>query len=224
MLPKYRVQPRLVWRIVLALGLLLTILALSACVANVPLDYPNGNNATCWTLERSKTDPNTTCDPTETKWTDFGDVWLWRNCDSTGTVINEYKYDSTLCHSLQMTLLNKGHGDNYAHIYFGQDSAGYPSLFVWCVNNGQGTLVATVRQPDLQLIDPMPSQDSFVQSYSGYPCAAPVEFYVLTTGEYQVNIGPDGEGKISVMVFHGLPPEGVYFYNDDVDGTATPGE
>jgi len=214
----HAVQPRPVWRVLLIIGALVTALALTACYANVPLDYPNGNNATCWTALRSKTDVDVTCDPPETGWKDFGDVWLWVNCDSSGRVITEYSYDAAQCQSYQMSLLNKGHGDIYAHIYFGQDSAGYPSLFAWCVNEGEGSLVATVRQPDLQLIDALPSVDTLAQSYSGWPCEAPVEFYVLTTGEYQVNIGPDGEGKVSVMVFSGLPPTGTYFYNDDVDG------
>lgn len=35
-------------------------------------------------------------------------------------------------------------------------------------------------------------------------------FYKLSTGEYQLNIGPDIEGKVQVVIFDGVPPTTVY--------------
>ena len=32
-------------------------------------------------------------------------------------------------------------------------------------------------------------------------------FYILPTGEYQVNVGPDTEGKIEALTFTGIPPQ-----------------
>jgi hypothetical protein len=36
---------------------------------------------------------------------------------------------------------------------------------------------------------------------SGYSLSGPITFYVLATGEYQLNFGPDFEGKVYVVVF-----------------------
>lgn len=37
-------------------------------------------------------------------------------------------------------------------------------------------------------------------------------FYKLTSGEYQINVGPDAEGKVQVVIFTGVPPTNVYGY------------
>ena len=34
-------------------------------------------------------------------------------------------------------------------------------------------------------------------------------FYKLPSGEYQINVGPDNEGKVHVVTFTGVPPENV---------------
>jgi hypothetical protein len=37
-----------------------------------------------------------------------------------------------------------------------------------------------------------------------------ISLYKLTSGEYQVNVGPDSEGKVFVLNFTGCPAENVY--------------
>src|SRR5258706_5141046 len=105
-------------RLLACLGIVAVLAVLTGCVADVPLDYPITNNATCWTQTETFTNIEAVCDPEETEWTDNGDAWVWRHCTSTGTTINEYTYNSADCRTFKPTLLNKGHGDNYAHIYF----------------------------------------------------------------------------------------------------------
>lgn len=38
----------------------------------------------------------------------------------------------------------------------------------------------------------------------------PYSFYKLPSGEFQVNAGPDAEGKVDVLIFTGVPPQGVH--------------
>lgn len=44
------------------------------------------------------------------------------------------------------------------------------------------------------------------------------QVYILTTGEYQVNIGPDAEGEVRVLIFRGLvnPQPTAYQYNFNI--------
>ena len=49
-------------------------------------------------------------------------------------------------------------------------------------------------------------------------------FYILPTGEYQVNVGPDTEGKIEALTFTGIPPENVTLRSFNVyDSSLLPG-
>jgi len=43
-----------------------------------------------------------------------------------------------------------------------------------------------------------------------------VAFYKLTTGEYQLNVGPDADGKVEVTIFDGFPPTNTYGYSFNV--------
>lgn len=38
----------------------------------------------------------------------------------------------------------------------------------------------------------------------------PYSFYKLPSGEFQVNAGPDAEGKVDVLIFTGVPPQNVH--------------
>lgn len=56
-----------------------------------------------------------------------------------------------------------------------------------------------------------------VSSADGY-----INIYLLTTGEYQINIGPDAEGKVTVIIFTGLPRTNVYRRDFNVNDILNP--
>ena len=56
-----------------------------------------------------------------------------------------------------------------------------------------------LRLPDLEDLE----AHFLVEEASGF------QFYLLTSGEYQLNVGPDGEGKVHVLNFVGCPAEDV---------------
>lgn len=97
-------------------------------------------------------------------------------------------------------------GDLVARIY-PAFSAGRPALHIYCL--GEGTYLGlVVSSADLADYPERPASNTLVARSR----VCPVAFYILTTGEYQVNIGPDREGKTYVTIFRGLPPSGVYGY------------
>jgi hypothetical protein len=106
--------------------------------------------------------------------------------------------------------INPHHGDDYAILMPARDDHGDPSLQVWCLNSaGEGYFGGEFSQADLSGVPAMPPANTEVLRISA--CRVPVVFYVLTTGAYQVNIGPDAEGKVAVVIFSGLPPSNVHF-------------
>lgn len=108
--------------------------------------------------------------------------------------------------------LNCRFGDDYAIIYNAQDDHGHPSLHAYCVDAaGNGVLGMIVTPHDLEGIPPEPATTTLVTKADMKVCRTPVSFWVLTTGEYQVNIGPDYKGDLIRMIFDGLPPQGRYF-------------
>jgi len=103
--------------------------------------------------------------------------------------------------------LNLGAGDLINALYNTTDSAGQPTISVWEV------------QPD--------SSGSYIDSFD-YSIFAPyfesaptvntlldtinkTSLYALTTGEFQLVVGPDAEGKHYTTVFSGLPALHVYY-------------
>jgi len=203
---------RALLRLPLIGGLIAVGLLMAACAT--PSTFPNGNNATCWTKLRDTTNETPTCEEPTEKWTDWGDVWTWSLCDSNGQTIYEMQYDASKCQTYQPIMLNEGHGDQIAQVVFGQADAGYPALFVYCVNPGQdNTLALTVRW-DFGT-DYTPSDTNRLVLGTNQ-CAAPVDVYVLTSGEFSVHIGPDAEGKVAAMVFNAPPVSNLHFVDEVV--------
>lgn len=99
-----------------------------------------------------------------------------------------------------------------ASIHLGNDDNGNPSLDVYGINDdGEGYYQFSITQDLLApYADNPPTQNTELAS------ADNVTLYMLTTGEYQLNIGPDDEGKVRVIVFEGLPPTNVYSYDFNV--------
>ncbi|MBN1428738.1 MAG: hypothetical protein JXB07_10155, partial [Anaerolineae bacterium] len=106
--------------------------------------------------------------------------------------------------------INWLHGDSYAILYPRVDDKGKPDLHVYCMDAfGNGALELIVTQEMFDESPKRPAKNTEVARTD--KCRIPVKVYVLTTGEYQVNIGPDIGGTTQEIVFTGLPPARVYF-------------
>lgn len=106
--------------------------------------------------------------------------------------------------------INWKHGDAYAVLSPRKDAQGNPVLHIYCVDaEGNGSLDYILTQEVFDKAPAGPAADTMVGETD--VCRVPIKFYVLTTGEYQVNIGPDVEGKIDVIIFTGLPPKKVHY-------------
>ena len=69
---------------------------------------------------------------------------------------------------------------------------------------GKGTLVLTVTRTEIRRVQrDNPTTNTLIKATPDGLFAV----YLLSTGEFQVNIGPDAEGKVEVVTWRGLPPE-----------------
>ncbi len=72
---------------------------------------------------------------------------------------------------------------------------------IYCVDdNSNGFFAMRIDQSTIAGFPSQPAQNTLISSSSG--CA--VNFYILTSGEFQINIGPDAGGNVSEMIFDGL--------------------
>jgi hypothetical protein len=105
--------------------------------------------------------------------------------------------------------LNWKHGDSYARLYVVTDEDGNAAVQMYCLDNGNtGTLALSITQADLQDQPEQPSVNTLVEQSD----LCHTQFYILTTGEYQINVGPDSEGKHFVYIFRDLSGAGFYWY------------
>ena len=97
-------------------------------------------------------------------------------------------------------------------IYNGLDDNGNPSLDVYGINDeGEGYYAFTITEANLApFADNPPEENTEIMTVDN------VALYALDTGEYQLNIGPDEEGKVRVVIFNGLPSTNVYSYDYNV--------
>jgi hypothetical protein len=111
--------------------------------------------------------------------------------------------------------INLGHGDLYVVLYNTMDSAGKPALAAYCVHpaagdvRAYGTFGFHITQKDFNKSPAKPAKNTKV--FTSKQCGILVTAYVLTTGEYQINIGADRDGKLESIIFKGLPPTDIYF-------------
>ena len=92
------------------------------------------------------------------------------------------------------------------------DEDGNPTMDFYKVETGNtnSTFLFSVTQAEIApYITNLPAVNTLLESGDG------VAVYVLTTGEIQVNAGPDAEGKIHVKIFNGIPWTKVYGYTID---------
>jgi hypothetical protein len=101
-----------------------------------------------------------------------------------------------------------------AQIFNAEDDNGDPILHVYEINDaGDGEFSFAITQADLApFIDNPPANNTEIKSSA----SGKVTLYVLDTGEFQINIGPDEEGNVYVTIFTGLPPTNIYSYTFNV--------
>lgn len=105
------------------------------------------------------------------------------------------------------TAVNDGVGNSEAVLFTSSDGLG---INLYGINSdGDGYYVFSITEDDVAAYaDNPPAVNTLIkQSDDGY-----FSLYVLTTGEFQINIGPDEEGKTYVIIFDGLSPNNVYGY------------
>lgn len=106
--------------------------------------------------------------------------------------------------------INYGHGDTYVALYPGLLN-GKHTLEIYCINSYNGQFGGRLVKTDFEGFPKKPETNTLVKTFT--TCVVPVDVYILTSGEYQVNIGPDGDGKTGVTIFTGLPPANIHNYN-----------
>ena len=110
--------------------------------------------------------------------------------------------------------LNNGVGTLQAQLFEGRDDNGEAAINIYEVNNdGDGSFAFQITQDEIApyVNQPPANNTEILASASGK-----VVFYVLDTGEFQINIGPDENGDVFVLIFDALPPEAIRSYTFNV--------
>jgi hypothetical protein len=104
--------------------------------------------------------------------------------------------------------VNWQRGDLHAVIYPAHDDSGNPTIHIYCVDeNSNGFLALVITEADLDGFDHTPAANTLVKSSD----LCPVAFYILTTGEYQINIGLVATGGNYEVIFSGLAMNALYY-------------
>jgi hypothetical protein len=94
-------------------------------------------------------------------------------------------------------------------IYTDPDESGNCTISIWIVEaDGQGKETLTLTAEDITELPAAEAIDKYVlldDALNGY-----VSLYKLQNGQFQVNVGPDGEGKVYVTNWTGCPAEDVH--------------
>lgn len=106
---------------------------------------------------------------------------------------------------------NGGHGDHVAAIYNDSDEHGKADLKLYCITADGGYYGGEISQALLDAAPFSTANMTLVKKFTD--CRYPVSLYRLYTGEFQLSFGPDGEGNTASMVFTGLPPTDVHYYD-----------
>jgi hypothetical protein len=95
---------------------------------------------------------------------------------------------------------NNCQGIEYYAIYAREAANGTCSIEAYRFNaDGMGTRVFRVSARQLSQVPEFPARNTLIRENEG------VALYRLTTGEYQVNAGPDSNNKVYVLIFEGCP-------------------
>ncbi len=103
--------------------------------------------------------------------------------------------------------LNYGHGDLISALYSASDADGHPTIRVYDIApDSTGILRGDYAY---ELFEPYINNPPSVNTYLGK--LGRTTLTVLTSGEFQINVGPDAEGKIHEVILKGIPPVSIKF-------------
>jgi hypothetical protein len=108
--------------------------------------------------------------------------------------------------------LNRGAGDLLNVLYRATDSSGQPGIAVYGVtDDSRGYLIGVFENALFEhYLDAAPGKVVRLAQLGAST------LYALPTGEFQINVGPDINGKTGEVVFRGLPPRIVRLSNFDL--------
>ena len=134
-------------------------------------------------------------------------------------ILAEYSYDPASfvadCRSLPFVIPSSGATPpNFAGaevvaapVFESEDLNFRYGLDVWGIDDeGNGFKAFYVSGETLSNLPESPEENTLIASTEDEY----ISLYQLTTGEYQINIGPDIEGNVQVVIFTGVPPTNVY--------------
>lgn len=98
----------------------------------------------------------------------------------------------------------------------GDDQYGF-SLIGVDLDGEAGFPVITLSAADLAALPESVDENTLIATGEQPTYWGEVHLYQLTTGELQVNVGPDSEGKVRVTIYDGIPPTRVYGYDFNVN-------
>lgn len=103
--------------------------------------------------------------------------------------------------------LNLSQGELMGVLYARPDNTGRPGIHVYILSAPTtGTLQGIYPNSDFaRFIGNPPRQNTRIRSIGK------TTLYALTTGEFQINIGPDENGRWVAVIFDGVPPTNVYY-------------
>ncbi len=83
------------------------------------------------------------------------------------------------------------------------NSRGQCAIEVLGFNGDGGYLAIYASSRELARVPELPEENTLIEQYYEF------SLYRLTTGEYQLNVGPDAEGKVYVVNWYGCPADNV---------------
>jgi hypothetical protein len=90
------------------------------------------------------------------------------------------------------------------------------TLFGVGLDGATGFAVVTLPAEELAALPETPEENTLIATGTETTYWGEVNVYQLTTGELQVNVGPDAEGKVRVTIYDAIPPTRVYGYEFNV--------
>jgi hypothetical protein len=86
------------------------------------------------------------------------------------------------------------------------------------LDGDSGFPVVTITASDLAALPETVEENTLIAKGEQTTYWGDVSVYQLTTGEIQVNVGPDSEGKVRVTIYDAIPPTIVYGYDFNIYG------
>ena len=106
-------------------------------------------------------------------------------------------------------VLNSDLGDHMVFVYNGIDAEGELEFHIFAITDAgeKGELLFTIPREVVEPFADNPPEQNTVVFRQGQ-----VAFSVITTGEFQFNIGPDDEGREWAVIVNDFPAQEVYGY------------